>query len=86
MGTNDLIFTLLVGAVSGWLAGQIRQGYGFGLFGNIIIGILGAFVGGWLFRSVLHVSLGTGLLSTIATSVIGALVLLFLIGLINNKK
>lgn len=86
MGTNDLIFTLLVGAVSGWLAGQIRQGYGFGLFGNIVVGILGAFVGNWLFRSVIHVDLGGGLLGTIGTSVIGALVLLFVIGLINNKK
>ncbi|MBN8676871.1 MAG: GlsB/YeaQ/YmgE family stress response membrane protein [Chitinophagales bacterium] len=82
---NDLIFTLLVGAVSGWLAGQIRQGYGFGILGNIVVGILGAFVGNWLFRSVLHVSLGSGLLSTIATSVIGALVLLFLIGLVRKK-
>ncbi|MBL7808935.1 MAG: GlsB/YeaQ/YmgE family stress response membrane protein [Saprospiraceae bacterium] len=82
---NDLIFTLLVGAVSGWLAGQIRQGFGFGLLGNIVVGILGAFVGNWLFRSVLHVSLGSGLISTIATSVIGALVLLFLIGLIRKK-
>lgn len=80
MGTNDLIFTIIIGAVSGWLAGQIRQGYGFGLLGNIIVGILGAFVGGWLFRQ-LGVSLGGGLMSTIATSVIGALVLLFLIGL-----
>lgn len=80
MGTNDLIFTILIGAVSGWLAGQIRQGYGFGLLGNIIVGILGAFVGGWLFRQ-LGVSLGSDLMSTIATSVIGALVLLFLIGL-----
>jgi len=80
MGTNDLIFTIIIGAVSGWLAGQIRQGYGFGLLGNIIVGILGAFVGGWLFRQ-LGVSLGSGLMSTIATSVIGALVLLFLIGL-----
>lgn len=85
MSTNDLIFTLLVGAVSGWLAGQIRHGYGFGLLGNIIVGILGAFVGTWLFRSVLHVSMGAGLLSTIATSVIGALVLLFLIGLVSKK-
>ena len=81
MGTNDLIFTLLIGAVSGWLAGQIRQGYGFGLLGNIIVGIIGAFVGSWLFRSVLHVDLGGGLLGVIGTSVIGALVLLFLIGL-----
>lgn len=80
MGTNDLIFTIIIGAVSGWLAGQIRQGYGFGLLGNIIVGILGAFVGGWLFRQ-LGVSLGGGLMSTIATSVIGALLLLFLIGL-----
>ena len=81
MELNDLIFTLLVGAASGWLAGQIKQGFGFGLLGNIIIGILGAFVGNWLFRSVLHISLGGGLISVIATSVIGALVVLFLIGL-----
>lgn len=84
MGTNDLIFTLLIGAVSGWLAGQIRQGYGFGLIGNIIVGILGAFIGGWLFRSVLHTDLGGGILGVIGTSVIGALLLLFLIGLVRK--
>lgn len=82
---NDLIYTILVGAVSGWLAGQIRQGFGFGLLGNIIVGILGAFVGNWLFRSVLHVSIGSGLVSVIATSVIGALVLLFIIGLFKKS-
>lgn len=81
---NDLIFTLIIGAVSGWLAGQIRQGYGFGLLGNIIVGILGAFVGSWLLRSVLHISMGGGLLGVILTSVIGALVVLFLIGLIKK--
>ena len=85
MGTNDLIFTLLIGAASGWLAGQIRQGYGFGLLGNIIVGILGAFVGGWLFRSVLHTDLGGGILGVIGTSVIGALLLLFIIGLFTKK-
>ncbi|HAD14004.1 MAG TPA: GlsB/YeaQ/YmgE family stress response membrane protein [Saprospirales bacterium] len=85
MEMNDLISTLLVGAVSGWLAGQIRQGFGFGLLGNIIVGILGAFFGNWLFRSVLHVSLGSSLISTIATAVIGALVLLFLLGLVKKK-
>lgn len=84
MELNDLIFTLIIGAASGWLAGQIRQGYGFGLLGNIIIGIIGAFVGNWLFRSVLHVSLGAGLVSVIATSVIGALVVLFLVGLVKK--
>lgn len=79
-----MIYTLIIGAVSGWLAGQIRQGYGFGLLGNIIVGIIGAFVGSWLFRQI-GVSLGSGLISHIATSVIGALVLLFLIGLFRKK-
>ncbi len=82
---NDLIFTLLIGAVSGWLAGQIKQGFGFGLLGNIIIGIIGAFVGSWLLRSVLHIDLGGGLLGVIATSVIGALVVLVLVGLIKKS-
>ena len=45
MDLNELIFIVLVGAVSGWLAGQIRQGYGYGFFGNVIVGIIGAFVG-----------------------------------------
>ncbi len=80
MELNSLIFTLIIGAASGWLAGLIRQGYGFGLLGNIVIGILGAFIGSWLFRQ-LGVHIGTGLVNHIITSVIGALVLLFLIGL-----
>jgi uncharacterized membrane protein YeaQ/YmgE (transglycosylase-associated protein family) len=84
MELNDLIFTLIIGAVSGWLAGQIKQGFGFGLLGNIIIGVIGAFVGSWLLRTVLHVNIGSGLLSVIATSVIGALVVLFLVGLVKK--
>ena len=82
---NHLVYTLLIGAASGWLAGLIRQGYGFGLLGNIVVGILGAFIGSWLFRQ-LDVSIGSGLVSHIATSVIGALVLLFLIGLVRKSK
>lgn len=81
---NDMIYTLIIGAVSGWLAGQIKQGFGFGLVGNIIIGILGAFVGSWLLNSVLHINLGGGLIGVIGTSVIGALVVLFLVGLIKK--
>lgn len=80
MELSALLVILLIGAVSGWLAGLIRQGYGFGLLGNIVIGILGAFIGQWLFAQ-LHVHIGSGLLNQIFTSVIGALILLFLIGL-----
>ena len=80
----DLLYTIIIGAISGWLAGKIRQGYGFGIIGNIIVGILGAFIGSWLFRQI-GVSLGSGTISLILTSVIGALILLFLIGLVKKK-
>jgi uncharacterized membrane protein YeaQ/YmgE (transglycosylase-associated protein family) len=83
MDLNSLIFTLIIGAASGWLAGLIRQGYGFGLLGNIVVGILGAFIGSWLFRQM-GVHIGAGLVNHIITSVIGALVLLFLIGLLRK--
>ena len=46
---NNLIYVLIVGAISGWLAGEIKRGFGFGLIGNIIVGIIGAFVGNWVF-------------------------------------
>lgn len=72
METNSLIVVLLIGAVAGWLAGQIRNGYGFGLVGNIIVGILGSFLGSWVFGQ-LGVALGGGLLGTILVAVIGAL-------------
>lgn len=45
MDVTTLVVTLLIGAVSGWLAGQIKDGFGFGLLGNIVLGIVGAFVG-----------------------------------------
>ena len=82
---HPLIYTLIIGALASWLAGFIRQGYGFGLFGNIVIGILGAFVGSWLFRQI-GVSIGSGVVNSIITAVIGALVLLFLIGLVRSSK
>lgn len=80
---EHLIYTLIIGAVSGWFAGFLRQGYGFGLLGNIVIGIFGAFIGTWLFGQ-LNIHIGTGLVSHILTAVIGALVLLFLIGLVRK--
>ncbi|MBK8194003.1 MAG: GlsB/YeaQ/YmgE family stress response membrane protein [Lewinellaceae bacterium] len=85
MDLSTLLIILAIGAVSGWLAGFIRQGYGFGLLGNIIIGILGSFIGSWVFGE-LGLSLGAGLVGTVARSVIGALILLFLIGLVRKAK
>lgn len=55
-----IIASLIIGAIAGWLGGLIYKGSGLGLFGNIIIGILGGGVGSWLLGSVLHISLGDG--------------------------
>lgn len=76
----ELFWFFLIGAVVGWLAGLIMKGSGFGLAGNIIIGILGAITGGFL-RNVL--GFGSGPVGFL-TALIGAIVLLFLIGLIRK--
>jgi uncharacterized membrane protein YeaQ/YmgE (transglycosylase-associated protein family) len=74
-----IIIWLVVGAVAGWLAGQIVKGHGFGLVGNIVVGIVGAFLAGWLLPGL---GLGlTGIVGSIIYAAIGAIILLFLIGL-----
>src|SRR5262249_3151411 len=52
VGIDSIIIMLIVGAIAGWLAGQIVRGFGFGLLWNIVIGIVGAFIGVWLFRQL----------------------------------
>jgi uncharacterized membrane protein YeaQ/YmgE (transglycosylase-associated protein family) len=66
-----------------WLAGILVKGGGFGLIVDIIVGIVGAFIGGWL-AGVLHISLGGGWIGSIITAVIGAVILLFIIRLIRR--
>jgi uncharacterized membrane protein YeaQ/YmgE (transglycosylase-associated protein family) len=83
MDLQGLIILLIVGAIAGWLAGVIMKGYGFGLIGNIIVGILGAVVAGWLLPR-LGISLGAGYIGWIINAVIGAVILLFVIGLIRR--
>lgn len=72
------------GAVVGWLAGQIMKGRGFGLVGNIVVGIVGAILGDFLF-GLADISIGSGTVSSIVTALIGALVLLFLVGLVKKS-
>ncbi|MBB1519421.1 MULTISPECIES: GlsB/YeaQ/YmgE family stress response membrane protein [Pseudomonadaceae] len=79
----SLILFLLIGAIAGWIAGKLLRGGGFGLIGNLVVGIVGAVIGGHLF-SYLGVSAGGGLIGSLVTAVIGALVLLFIVGLIKK--
>ncbi|MEJ6781963.1 MULTISPECIES: GlsB/YeaQ/YmgE family stress response membrane protein [Phyllobacteriaceae] len=83
MGIESLIIFLIVGAVAGWLAGQLVKGYGFGLIGNIVVGIVGALIAGWLFP-VLGISLGSGIIASIIHATIGAVILLVLLRLVKQ--
>lgn len=79
---HGLIWFLLVGLIAGWLAGVLVKGGGFGVIGDIIVGILGAVIGGSLFSSV---SIGSGgLLGAILVATIGAVILIFLLRLIRR--
>ena len=78
MSSEGLLIILVVGVIAGWLAGQIVQGTGFGLIGDLVIGIVGAFFGTWLLPQ-LGVHLGAGLVAAIANATIGAIILLLII-------
>jgi len=80
----SIIAFLLIGVIAGWLAGKIMKGGGFGLIGNMVVGIIGAVIGGYIFKMA-GVSTG-GLIGNIVTATIGAVILLFLIGLFKKGK
>jgi len=78
-----LLIWLLIGAAAGWLAGQIMKGGGFGLIGDIVVGIVGAAIAGFLFPR-LGLSLGGGIIGAIISAAIGACILLFVIRLVKR--
>ena len=83
MDLQSLIVLLIVGAIAGWLAGQIVKGYGFGLVGNIVVGVIGAFIGNWLFPQLGLWDL-PGIVGIIVSATLGAIILLVVIGLIRR--
>src|SRR5882757_6738145 len=81
MSNESILVILFVGLIAGWLAGQIVRGTGFGIIGDILVGIAGALVASLLFPR-LGISIGTGLVREIIFSAIGAIILLFVVGLL----
>lgn len=80
-----LLITLAIGAAAGWLAGVLVEGAGFGLLWNVIIGIAGAFIAGWLFpRLGFRLTLAGGIIGAIVTATLGAVVLLLVVNLIQR--
>ena len=74
----EFIWFIVIGLVAGWLAGQVVKGGGVGVIGDIAVGVLGALLGGFLFRR-LGVSAGSRLFASLIVATIGAIVLLFVV-------
>lgn len=86
MDTQTLLITIVVGIVAGWLAGQLVRGYGFGLLGNLVVGVIGSFLAVWgLPKLGITFMLINPLVTAIAYGTIGAVVLLLVIGLVRRR-
>lgn len=81
----QLLVAVIIGAISGWLAGLIMKAGSGGLLVNIILGILGSFVGSWLFTQ-LNISTSGGWLGNIITATVGAIVLIVLARVLLRRK
>jgi uncharacterized membrane protein YeaQ/YmgE (transglycosylase-associated protein family) len=77
---QSLLIILIVGIVAGWLAGRVMEGGGFGLIGDLLVGLVGAFIGDWLLPRV-GIHLGVGIVALIINAFIGAVVLLLILRL-----
>ena len=85
MSGQSLLVILFVGLIAGWLAGQIVRGTGFGVVGDLVVGIIGAFIGDWLLpRLGLH--LGVGIVAAIVDATIGAILLLLVVRLVRGSS
>jgi uncharacterized membrane protein YeaQ/YmgE (transglycosylase-associated protein family) len=77
----NLLLFILIGLIAGALAGRVVSGHGYGMLGDIAVGVIGAFLGGWIFSSFLGVA-GGGVLMSLVVAFIGAIVLLWAIRLV----
>jgi uncharacterized membrane protein YeaQ/YmgE (transglycosylase-associated protein family) len=84
ISNESLVLILVVGVVAGWLAGQLVRGTGFGLIGDLIIGVIGAFIGTWLLPR-LNIHIGTGMVGAIVTATIGAVLLLIILRVFRKR-
>ena len=77
-----MLWFLFVGLIAGWLAGKIMKGKGFGFFGNLAVGVVGAYLGGFLFKMVGFIAYG--LIGSIIAATVGAVVLVWIVGVIKK--
>lgn len=83
LSNEGILVILFVGLVAGWLAGKVVRGSGFGIIGDILVGIVGALIANYLFPK-LGIRLGTHLVAEIIQSAIGAIILLLIVRLVRT--
>jgi uncharacterized membrane protein YeaQ/YmgE (transglycosylase-associated protein family) len=83
LSNQSLLVIIVVGLVAGWLAGRVMEGGGFGLIGDLVVGLIGAFIGDWLVPQ-LGIHFGTGIVALIINAFIGAVVLLLILRLVGG--
>ena len=69
-----MLYSIIVGLIAGWLAGQVMRGGGYGILVDIVLGLVGGVIGGWLFGA-LGVSAGGGVIGSILVAFVGAVIL-----------
>ena len=78
-----MLGTIIIGILAGWLAGKLMRGAGFGLIGDLVLGLVGGVVGGWIFGA-LNVPGPNGTIGMLAVATIGAVVLVWLAHMIRS--
>ena len=81
---SSAIWYLIIGAVAGWLAGTFVKGHGFGIWADLVVGVIGAFIGGFAL-SILGITL-TGIVGELIASTLGAVIFLWLIRLVSGGR
>ncbi len=80
----DFIWFILIGALAGFIAGKLMRGGGFGLIINLLLGIIGGILGGWVFS--LFGFAATGIIGSLVTSVVGAVIFLWIASLFSHRS
>jgi uncharacterized membrane protein YeaQ/YmgE (transglycosylase-associated protein family) len=84
--THTFLGWIIIGLLAGWLAGTLSRGHGFGCIANIVIGLIGALLGGWLFTKLGIVGSNSSFLYSLAAATVGAVVLVLVAGLFSGNK
>jgi uncharacterized membrane protein YeaQ/YmgE (transglycosylase-associated protein family) len=84
--THSLIGWILIGLIAGWLAGKVSRGAGFGCLANIVLGLIGAVLGGWIFSRLGIWQGGFGFFYSLAAATVGAVVLVAIARLFSGGR